>query len=219
MSNNVEDDDGGSAYNRDQLDNKGVKDDAFGEGGDEEEEQTYEDNEEDLFKIESDRYAEESIDDFNVNEDYVNIDGEEEFDGGEYDGEEEEEEPFVSIFDILDAPRELETPIDLNVDIVKRMQNQLGLITLCWPDRLRDGVVFEGRCNFPDSYLKNSDKEKLLLLYTENFRRQFAYKFPYRKPLFLSATNICDIQVSPKSKLQRDIAKKKEKREREWREK
>lgn len=108
--------------------------------------------------------------------------------------EEEEEEPFVSIFDVLDAPRLLLPPIDLTIDIVDKMQKELGIISLCWPD-LKE-VKFEDRTTFLESYLKNTDKEKLLLLYTENFRRQFVSKFPKRKPLFLSASNICGMQVS-----------------------
>lgn len=129
----------------------------------------------------------------------TNIYGEyEPYIAGEY-GEsmipEEEEEPFISVFDILDAPRELPEPVELSLDHLKQIANELGLIRLCWPDISKD-ITFESRANFPDSYLKNTNKEKLLLFYAENFRRQFHYKYPNRKPLFLAADNECGQQVT-----------------------
>lgn len=108
--------------------------------------------------------------------------------------EEEEQEPFISIFETLDAPRELPPPIDLTQDLVKQIQNELGIITLCWPDVEKPS--FEKRASFPESYIKNSDKEKLLLLYTENFRRQFARLHPHRKPLLLACPNEVGMVVS-----------------------
>lgn len=120
------------------------------------------------------------------------LEGEAEDEEGEYPVE-EEEEPFISVFDILDAPRDLPEPIDLNLQHLKQIENELGLITLCWPD-IKE-VTFEGRAHFPESYLKNTDKEKLLLFYAENFRRQFHHKYNNRKPLFLAADNECGQQV------------------------
>ncbi|KAJ8968661.1 hypothetical protein NQ314_002184 [Rhamnusium bicolor] len=105
---------------------------------------------------------------------------------------EEKEKPF-SYFDLLDAPRILPEPIDLTLDHLKEITYELGLIKLCWPE-ITD-PVFEDRTNFPSSYLKNSDKEKLVLLYAENFRRQFCFKYPNRKPLFLASENECGMQV------------------------
>lgn len=112
-------------------------------------------------------------------------------DGGEE--AEDEKEPFVSIFDILDAPRYLPQPVELTTDIVKEINTELGIITLCWP--VLRNVEFEGRSAFPKSYLENNDKEKLLLLYAENFRRQFQHRFPDRKQLFLASDNECGLQV------------------------
>lgn len=112
---------------------------------------------------------------------------------GEEVEEEEEKEAFISIFDILDAPRDLPEPAELTVEILKQIDTELGIITLCWPE-LQD-VVFENRRNFPKSYLENNDKEKLLLLYAENFRRQFQYRYPTRKPLLLASDNECGLQV------------------------
>lgn len=105
----------------------------------------------------------------------------------------EEEQPPISIFDILDAPRDLPEPIDLTLDHLKQIKDELGIITLCWPE-IKD-PMFEDRTNFPNSYLSNSNKEKLLLLYAENFRRQFLFKYQHRKPLFLAADNECGMKV------------------------
>lgn len=128
----------------------------------------------------------------------ANFEDEEFIEGEQERGEslipEEEEEPFISVFDILDAPKELPEPVDLSLQHLKQIANELGLIKLCWPD-IKD-VCFEFRTNFPESYLKNTNKEKLLLFYAENFRKQFHHIHPHRKPLFLAADNECRQQVS-----------------------
>ncbi|XP_008199980.1 dynein regulatory complex subunit 7 [Tribolium castaneum] len=113
------------------------------------------------------------------------------FDDGE--GEEvEEEEIKYHYIEILDAPRELLPPVELTLKDLSHIANELGLIKLCWPEI--EHPEFENRVNFPESYLANSNKEKLLLLYTENFRRQFSYKYPHRKQLFLASNNECGMQ-------------------------
>lgn len=83
--------------------------------------------------------------------------------------------------------------VRLNLDHLRNIIYQLGLIKLCWPNVHHS--IFEERENFPESYVTNNDKEKLLLLYSENFRLQFCNKYPYRKPLFLACENECGIQV------------------------
>ncbi|KAL3285629.1 hypothetical protein HHI36_000161 [Cryptolaemus montrouzieri] len=100
--------------------------------------------------------------------------------------------PFISIFHILDAPRILPDPIDLTYEHLKQVEGELGLIKLCWPEATNP--EFEERVHFPDSYKKNSEKEKLLLFTAENFRREFRFKFPNRKQLFLACDNECKIQ-------------------------
>lgn len=105
----------------------------------------------------------------------------------------EEEEVIISIFDILDAPRDLPEPIDITMEHLKQIKDELGIISLCWPE-IKD-PLFEDRAHFPTNYLNNSNKEKLLLLYAENFRRQFVHKYPSRKPLFLAADNECGMKV------------------------
>lgn len=104
----------------------------------------------------------------------------------------EGEKPF-SYFDALDQPRILPEPSELTLGHLKQISYELGLIKLCWP-KITD-PAFEDRTYFPESYVKSSDKEKLLLLYTENFRQQFCHKYPNRQPLFLACENECGLQV------------------------
>lgn len=111
----------------------------------------------------------------------------------------------MSVFEILDAPRDLLDPVDLTEEHLKQIAEELGLITLCWPE-LKD-VEFESRIHFPDSYTKNTDKEKLLLLYAENFRRQFHHRFPTRRPLFLASDNECGLQVGALVRIYRVLKK------------
>ena len=51
-------------------------------------------------------------------------------------------------------------------------------------------------CEYPESYKENTNKEKLVLAYAENFRRQYVHLFRDRKPLFLNPLNECGIEVS-----------------------
>ena len=46
-----------------------------------------------------------------------------------------------------------------------------------------------------ESYKSNSPKEKLVLSFCENFRRQFVHLYRDRKPLFLNPLNECGIEV------------------------
>ncbi|XP_066281763.1 dynein regulatory complex subunit 7-like [Branchiostoma lanceolatum] len=47
---------------------------------------------------------------------------------------------------------------------------------------------------FPVSYKENTNKEKLILAYAENFRRQYVHLYRDRKPLFLNPVNECGIE-------------------------
>lgn len=76
---------------------------------------------------------------------------------------------------------------------IKEICYELGLITLCWPPI--ENPVFELRTKFPESYYKNSNKEKLALLHVENFRLQFIHNYPKRRQLVLAADNECGLQV------------------------
>ncbi|XP_068619286.1 dynein regulatory complex subunit 7 [Battus philenor] len=69
---------------------------------------------------------------------------------------------------------------------------ELGVVNLCWPEIKEP--VFETRSCFPKSYYTNTDKERLLLAYAENFRRQHQLFYSFRRPLLLQAPNECGLQ-------------------------
>ncbi|XP_060518662.1 dynein regulatory complex subunit 7 [Cylas formicarius] len=92
----------------------------------------------------------------------------------------------VSFLEKLDLPRSLRDPIAITTDYLKQITRELGRIELCWPE------IPQPPHDFPSSYRSNSAKEKLLLLYAENFRRQFGEKFPRRK-LLLACENECGL--------------------------
>lgn len=74
----------------------------------------------------------------------------------------------------------------------KRIATQRGIISLSFPEQKRPN--FEGQVTFPRSYYTLSSKERLLLLFAENFRRQFNVAFDKRKPLVLAVENECGVQ-------------------------
>uniref|UniRef100_UPI00398E8984 dynein regulatory complex subunit 7 isoform X2 n=1 Tax=Pristiophorus japonicus TaxID=55135 RepID=UPI00398E8984 len=51
-----------------------------------------------------------------------------------------------------------------------------------------------GDLNSPSTYQANTAKEETMLQYAENFRRQYIYLYPDRKPLLLSPLNECRVQ-------------------------
>jgi hypothetical protein len=55
-------------------------------------------------------------------------------------------------------------------------------------------ITFDA-ADFPESYQVNNNKEKLVLAYAENFRRQYVHLFRDRKPLFLNPLNELEIEV------------------------
>lgn len=96
-----------------------------------------------------------------------------------------------------DLPVEVETeeqyPANsITNEALQEINNRTGRIHICFPQQ--KGVEFEGRTDFPLSYTTLSLKEKLLLLFAENFRRQFKEKHPHRKPLILCLLNECGVQ-------------------------
>lgn len=82
----------------------------------------------------------------------------------------------------------------LTIESLNNAIYELGVINLCWPEI--NEPVFETRTCFPKSYYINTNKERLLLAYAENFRRQFLFYYKFRRPLFLQAPNECGLQVS-----------------------
>lgn len=47
----------------------------------------------------------------------------------------------------------------------------------------------------PKSYYSLTSKERLLLLFAENFRQQYRVMYPNRKPCVLAVKNECEIEV------------------------
>lgn len=92
---------------------------------------------------------------------------------------------------LIYAQRNVEAP--LNFESLNRIIYELGIIQLTWP--VITEPDFDNRTSFPETYHKNSNKEKLLLAYAENFRRQFFSIYPHRKPLLMQALNECSLQV------------------------
>lgn len=82
----------------------------------------------------------------------------------------------------------------LTIDTLSNAIYELGVVNLCWPEITEP--VFETRTCFPQSYYTNNTKERLLLAYAENFRRQFLFHYKLRKPLLLQAPNECGLQVT-----------------------
>ncbi|XP_043485597.1 coiled-coil domain-containing protein lobo-like isoform X2 [Polistes fuscatus] len=102
---------------------------------------------------------------------------------GEYNKYEDED--FNELDDKL-------TAISITSNILRKIQRELGLIRLCWPEKdIREEVYLS---TLPNSYCNLNDKEKLLLLYAENFRRQFHFKYKKRKPILLACENECGVQ-------------------------
>lgn len=76
---------------------------------------------------------------------------------------------------------------------LRSITDELGLIHLSFPEN--ESPNFEGRVAFPVSYSTVSPKERLLLLFAENFRRQFSEKYQKRAPQVLAVKNECQVQV------------------------
>ncbi|KAI4477939.1 hypothetical protein M0804_012419 [Polistes exclamans] len=96
-----------------------------------------------------------------------------------------EDEDFNELNDKL-------TVIPITSNILLKIQRELGLIRLCWPEKdIRENVYLS---TLPNSYCNLNDKEKLLLFYAENFRRQFHFKYKKRKPILLACENECGVQ-------------------------
>lgn len=84
--------------------------------------------------------------------------------------------------------------VQITQELVKEVQQELGVIELCWPQvDLRKDLCSK---TLPNAYHTVSGKEKVLAWYAENFRQQFHVKYPNRKPLLLVCENECGVQVS-----------------------
>jgi len=79
-------------------------------------------------------------------------------------------------------------------EILQQVQHELCLIKLCWPEVSMITEDLYTR-SLPNTYRCVSNKERLLLWYAENFRRQFHAKYTNRRPLLLACENECRVQV------------------------
>lgn len=100
----------------------------------------------------------------------------------------EEEKPKVVVVEPEVEPYVPPEPITL--ETLRELNNEFGIIYTCFPDN-RDKPEFS---HFPESYFSLRPKEKLLLLFAENFRRQFKELYPKRRPLVLAIENECQVQ-------------------------
>lgn len=109
----------------------------------------------------------------------------------------ESSRPRFSLFSVLEAaqaPPEIEEDGVLTNKKLEEMVEDIGMIYTSFPEN--PNPEFEGRTHFPKSYHTLSPKEKLMLLFAENFRRQFKVRYPDRKGLLLAPKNECGVQVS-----------------------
>jgi hypothetical protein len=83
-------------------------------------------------------------------------------------------------------------PEPITDEKLDKISDDLGMIQTCFPENFEP--EFEGRTVFPKSYYTLSAKERLLLVFAENFRRQFKEKYPKRKPVVLGVRNECGVQ-------------------------
>ncbi|KAF9822940.1 hypothetical protein SFRURICE_012094 [Spodoptera frugiperda] len=101
-----------------------------------------------------------------------------------------EQEDFVEIPAKIFGLKEILEP--LTIPGLNNAIYELGVVNMCWPEITEP--VFETRTCFPPSYYTNSPKERLLLAYAENFRRQYNFHFKLRKPILLQVPNECGLQ-------------------------
>lgn len=81
-------------------------------------------------------------------------------------------------------------PEPITISKLKKLNAQSGMIYTCFPEG-RNKPEYD---QFPESYFTLSPKEKLLLVFAENFRRQYKQLYPLRRPLVLAIENECKVQ-------------------------
>lgn len=101
----------------------------------------------------------------------------------------EEEKPKPVIVEAEAEPYIPPEPITL--ETLGKLNSEFGTIYTCFPEKYSENEEFK---HFPVSYFTLSSKEKLLLLFAENFRRQFKQIYPSRFPLVLAVENECKVQ-------------------------
>ncbi|GAB1600388.1 dynein regulatory complex subunit 7-like [Argonauta hians] len=76
---------------------------------------------------------------------------------------------------------------------LESMMEMLSKTAVKAPHNTPRDLEFKSLESFPSSYKRNNRKEKKVLDYAENFRRQYTYLYKDRKPLLLFPKNECDI--------------------------
>lgn len=109
----------------------------------------------------------------------------------------------IELFQMKEIPPKIFTLKDilepLTCESLENAIYEIGVVSLCWP--VIEEPVFETRTCFPKSYYTNNSKERMLLTYAENFRRQFHLFYKNRLPLLLQAPNECGLQVCSRHSL------------------
>ncbi|XP_044013360.1 dynein regulatory complex subunit 7-like [Aphidius gifuensis] len=110
--------------------------------------------------------------------------------------DDESYQPESSDYKLNEFDDSLITKANLKIQIqherLQQMDKELGLIKLSWPT---NGSYDPGSSiQLPSTYQSNNEKEKLLLWYAENFRKQYKIIHPQRKPIVLAVENECNIQ-------------------------
>lgn len=77
---------------------------------------------------------------------------------------------------------------------LKNIRNRLGIIDLSFSGGAGDHKQ-EFVDKYPVKYFTWTEKEQLLLVFAENFRRKFNESYSFRQPLMLAPRNECGIQV------------------------
>jgi hypothetical protein len=93
--------------------------------------------------------------------------------------------------EIIEPEVEPSTPPEpITMAKLKDLNAQSGMIYTCFPD----GQNNPEYAHLPTPYFTLSPKEKLLLVFAENFRRQYKQLYPKRRPLVLAVENECKVQ-------------------------
>lgn len=103
----------------------------------------------------------------------------------EYDMEEDEYE-----FEEMESDSRVESEMSLSEG---EPALHTGTIDLTYPETVEE-FHDSAQC-YPRSYYTVSIKERLLLLYAENFRKQFVLTHPRRRAMVLALPNECNVQV------------------------
>lgn len=82
-------------------------------------------------------------------------------------------------------------PIDEDMD---NCSINIGIIDTSFPEN--ENYEFEGITEFPKSYFTLTPKERLMLLFLENVRRQMQMLYPKRSPPIMAIPNECGVQVN-----------------------